>query len=68
MGGDEMNKELIIPCCKCTLVLYENELFNGLNPEVLEQAIRKGKGYCRAMNVEKRQQKSDSEYENIFTK
>lgn len=50
-----MNKELIIKCCKCTLVLNENELFNGLKPEVLTQALKRGKGYRRAEAVEKRQ-------------
>lgn len=47
-----MNKEIVIKCCKCTLVLYENELFNGLKPEVLRQALKRGKGYLRAKRVE----------------
>ena len=49
-----MSKELVIKCCKCTLVLNENELFNGLDPEILYQAIKRGKGYKRAEAVEKR--------------
>lgn len=57
-----MNKELIIPCCKCTLVLYENELFNGLKPEVLQKALQRGKGYKRAEAVEKRQNKREDDH------
>lgn len=48
-----MSKEIIIKLTKCTLVLYENELWNGLKPEVLVQAIKRGKGYLRAEKVQK---------------
>ena len=55
-----LNKELIIPCRKCILILYENELFNGLKPGLLQTALKRGKGYKRAIQVEKRQQKVNS--------
>lgn len=62
-----MNKELVIKCCKCVLVLNENELFNGLKPEVLQTALKRGKGYKRALAVEKRLQKISPENCNCLT-
>ena len=50
-----MKNELIIKCCKCVLVLNENELFNGLNTEILRKALTRGKGYQRVEVSLKRQ-------------
>ncbi len=57
-------KEIIVRLTKTTLVLKENELFK-LPPDILEQAIRRGKAYKRAIECERRQQgrKGDMPYE-----
>ena len=55
-----MSKQLTIQACKCTLILYENELFNGLRPELLAQALKRGKGYKRSLSCEQRQHHVDS--------
>jgi hypothetical protein len=54
-----MSKQLIIDCSKCKVVLFENEFFKGLNPELLAIGLRRGKGYCRALANEKREAKID---------
>lgn len=59
-----MQREIVIKLTKCTLVLYENELFNGLNPDVLKQALRRGKGYKRAEACENRTNKIKGDERN----
>lgn len=51
-----MSKEIVIQCTKMTLVLYENELIKALPQELLFTALKRGKGYKRAVAVENRQQ------------
>lgn len=49
-----MNKEIVIRCCKCTLALYENELLNGLKPEILTKALKRGESYKRGQALGER--------------
>lgn len=62
-----MNKQIIIVCTKCTLILYENELFNGLKPDILSEALKRGKGYKRATKSMIRNETVLSENENLLT-
>lgn len=50
-------KGLIIRCTKMVLVLDEDELLKNLPPGILEQAIRRGKGYRRYESMVKRSTK-----------
>lgn len=45
--------EIIIKVTKCTLILYEKELFQLLatRPDLFEKAISRGKGYRRSERV-----------------
>ncbi len=54
-----MNKQLKIQCCKCLLVLGETQLFQGLKPEILVEALKKGKAYKRVAANERRQAQID---------
>lgn len=54
-----MSKQLVVPCTKMTLILYESELISGLKPEVLQKALQRGKGYRRAISCEQRQTRID---------
>lgn len=51
-----MDKEIIIQASRCTIVLYEKELFQLLatKPDLFEKAISRGKGYRRAQACENR--------------
>ncbi len=48
-------KEFVVKLTKTILVLKENEFFQ-LPPDILEQAIKRGKAYKRVIECEKRQQ------------
>ena len=54
--------ELVIKCTKMVLILDETELIKNLPPGILEQAIKRGKGYKRLQRVAQ-YEKSRSEYE-----
>ncbi len=58
-----MDKEIIIQASRCTIVLYEKELFQLLatRPDLFEKAIGRGKGYRRAQACENRQNKKGKE-------
>ncbi|WHH60413.1 hypothetical protein [Petroclostridium sp. X23] len=47
------NKQFVLQCSKCVLVVYENELFK-LPQDILMEAIKRGKGHKRAAAAEKR--------------
>lgn len=62
-------KELIIRCTKCLLVMDENELLRNLPPGVLEQALRRGKGYKRLQRAEKwEKSRADFMNEDVYGK
>lgn len=48
-------KELIIKCSRCVLIVPEKALFQYLPANVLEEGLRKGKGYIRAKQCERRE-------------
>ena len=52
-------KELVIRLTKMTLVMDEAELLRNLPPGILEQAIRRGKGYRRCEAVARREKSID---------
>lgn len=61
--------ELVIRCTKMVLVMDESELIKNLPPGVLEQAIRKGKGYKRLQRVARYEKsRTDYETEDIYGK
>ena len=58
-----MDKQLIIKATRCTVILYERELFQLLatKPDLFETALSRGKGYNRAQTCENRKLKYESE-------
>ena len=62
-------KELVIQCTKMILVMDENDLIKNLPPGVLEQAIRRGKGYRRCERVAQYEKsRTDFEKEDAYGK
>ena len=49
-----MNKQLIIPCSRMTLVMDESELIGKLSADLLQTSMKKGKRYLRAQAAAKR--------------
>jgi len=47
-------RELLIKCSRCILIIQEKALFENLPANVLEEGLRKGKGYLRAKQNERR--------------
>jgi hypothetical protein len=59
--------EIVIKLSKCVLILYENEIFNGLKPDILTEALKRGKGYKRATKSRIRNETVSQENENFLT-
>jgi len=52
----DVDKQIIIRTARCTIILYEKELFQLLatKPDLFEKAIGRGKGLKRCIATEKR--------------